>query len=322
MRPLSLKGHERPITRVRLNREGDVLLSASKDKCICVWYTENGERIGSYEGHAGAIFDIDVTWDTKTLVSAAADSSIKVWDVETGRNLESTTMPSNARSLGLSYSGNLVAVTTTKMMQTAPTLCVVDLRESPPSFIMQNSVSSQSESCTFSNLDNCIVIGCNDGSIHQYDLRQPGDAVNFNHVHHYNVTDLQLSNDQGFIISSSADKTAQLHNARNLESLKKYKSNRPVNSAAISPTRDHIVLGGGEEARTVTQTAASSGQFEAKFYHLVYEEEFARLKGHFGPINTIAFDPTGDIVVSGSEDGYIRIQQLDDDYKQFDFDFQ
>lgn len=95
-----------------------------------------------------------------------------------------------------------------------------------------------------------------------------------------------------------------------------FRSNRPVNSAAISPTRDHIVLGGGEEARTVTQTAASSGQFEAKFYHLVYEEEFARLKGHFGPINTIAFDPTGDIVVSGSEDGYIRIQQLDDDYKQ------
>jgi WD40 repeat protein len=50
MRPLALKGHTRPITRVRLNQEGDILFSSAKDKHICVWYTENGERIGTYEG--------------------------------------------------------------------------------------------------------------------------------------------------------------------------------------------------------------------------------------------------------------------------------
>ena len=46
MRPLSLKGHERALTRVRFNREGDLLFSAAKDKEPCVWYTENGERLG------------------------------------------------------------------------------------------------------------------------------------------------------------------------------------------------------------------------------------------------------------------------------------
>jgi translation initiation factor 3 subunit I len=46
---------------------------------------------------------------------------------------------------------------------------------------------------------------------------------------------------------------------------------------------------------TVTQTSASAGQFEAKLYHMIFEEEFARFKGHFGPINSIVFDPTGDI---------------------------
>lgn len=48
-----------------------------------------------------------------------------------------------------------------------------------------------------------------------------------------------------------------------------FRAERPVNSATISPTRDHIVLGGGEEAMNVTQTALSSGHFEAKLYHLV-----------------------------------------------------
>lgn len=46
MRPLSLKGHERALTRVRFNREGDLLFTCAKDKKPCVWYTENGERIG------------------------------------------------------------------------------------------------------------------------------------------------------------------------------------------------------------------------------------------------------------------------------------
>ena len=79
MRPLALKGHGRPITRVRLNNEGDILFSSAKDKHICVWYTENGERIGTYEGHNGAVFDIDVSWDTNTLVSAAGDQKMMVW---------------------------------------------------------------------------------------------------------------------------------------------------------------------------------------------------------------------------------------------------
>jgi hypothetical protein len=49
MRPLSLKGHDRALTRVRLNREGDLLFSSAKDKSPCVWYVENGERLGTFD---------------------------------------------------------------------------------------------------------------------------------------------------------------------------------------------------------------------------------------------------------------------------------
>jgi translation initiation factor 3 subunit I len=33
-----------------------------------------------------------------------------------------------------------------------------------------------------------------------------------------------------------------------LELIKTYKTERPINSAAISPIKDHVVLGGGQEA--------------------------------------------------------------------------
>ena len=78
MRPLSLKGHDRALTRVRLNREGDLLFSSSKGKSVCVWFTENGERLGTYDGHNGAIWDVDVSWDSSHLVSSAADNTMKV----------------------------------------------------------------------------------------------------------------------------------------------------------------------------------------------------------------------------------------------------
>jgi translation initiation factor 3 subunit I len=97
-----------------------------------------------------------------------------------------------------------------------------------------------------------------------------------------------------------------------------FRHGRPVNSAAISPTHDYIVLGGGEEAMQVTQTGAASGQFEAKLYHIVYEKIFAFFKGHFGPINTLAFSPDGSTIVTGSEDGFVRIQEMDQEY--FDYD--
>ena len=47
-------------------------------------------------------------------------------------------------------------------------------------------------------------------------------------------------------ISASKDTTAKLWDMDQLENKKTYKTERPVNSAAISPNKDHVVLGGGQ----------------------------------------------------------------------------
>jgi translation initiation factor 3 subunit I len=39
-----------------------------------------------------------------------------------------------------------------------------------------------------------------------------------------------------------------LFDIETLEHLKTYTTERPVNSAAISPIKDHVILGGGQEA--------------------------------------------------------------------------
>ena len=138
---------------------------------------------------------------------------------------------------------------------------------------------------------------------------QPPTANNKN-----KKTKQKLSADGTHAITASLDKTARLIDVASLEVLKTYKTGRFVNSASISPLHDHIVCGGGQDASQVTTTAAKAGGFEARFYHKVFAEEFGHVRGHFGPIITVAFSPSGRSFATGGEDGYVRLHHLDMDY--------
>lgn len=132
---------------------------------------------------------------------------------------------------------------------------------------------------------------------------------------------MQMNKDGTMFITASKDHTAKLFDSDNLMLLKSYKTERPVNSAAVSPILDHVVLGGGQDAMDVTTTSSRIGKFDSRFFHLVFEEEFGRVKGHFGPINSVAFHPDGKSYSSGGEDGYVRVHYFDSSYFEYGFDY-
>lgn len=74
-----MKGHERPLTFLRFNRDGDLLFSCAKDHHPTVWYADNGERIGTYNGHNGAVWCCDVTSEA---FPAAVFTGISVWGMD------------------------------------------------------------------------------------------------------------------------------------------------------------------------------------------------------------------------------------------------
>jgi WD40 repeat protein len=55
-----LQGHERSLTQVVFNPDGDLLFSTSKDHVVNAWYSHNGERLGTYNGHIGAVWTVHV----------------------------------------------------------------------------------------------------------------------------------------------------------------------------------------------------------------------------------------------------------------------
>lgn len=62
---------------------------------------------------------------------------------------------------------------------------------------------------------------------------------------------MQFSADGSYVITASLDKTAKLVDVTTLEVLKTYKTGRFVQSAAVSPILDHVLLGGGQDASQV-----------------------------------------------------------------------
>uniref|UniRef100_A0A0E0MH22 Serine-threonine kinase receptor-associated protein n=1 Tax=Oryza punctata TaxID=4537 RepID=A0A0E0MH22_ORYPU len=132
--------------------------------------------------------------------------------------------------------------------------------------------------------------------------------------HQKTITSLSKSADWSHFLTGSLDKFAKLWDTRTLTLIKTYVTERPVNAVDISPLLDHVVIGGGKDAMNVTMTDLRAGKFEGKFFHKILKEEIGDVKGHFGPINALAFNPDGRCFSSGGEDGYVRLHHFDSDY--------
>ncbi|KAF4348640.1 hypothetical protein G4B88_007387, partial [Cannabis sativa] len=78
------------------------------------------------------------------------------------------------------------------------------------------------------------------------------------------ITSLTKSADGSHFITGSLDKSAKLWDTRTLTLIKTYVTERPVNAVTMSPLLDHIL-----------------------------QQEIGGVKGHFGPINALVFNPDG-----------------------------
>lgn len=327
MRPILLQGHERALTQIKYNRDGDIIFSTAKDQHICAWFAHNGERLGTYHGHQGALWTVDVDPTSTLLASGAADNTVRLWDIQSGKCLKVWNFNTAVKRVEFSEDGSQLLAVTEKRMGFLGTIVVLDIKldleaEQADDFAMVITCEDAKATVAgWSYMSKYIIAGHEDGSVSQYDGKT-GEQIDNVQAHEpdMQVTDLQWAPDRTYFITASKDKTAKIIDARNLEVLKTYVADTPLNSASITPKKEFVILGGGQAAMDVTTTSTRQGKFEARFYHKIFEEEIGRVRGHFGPLNTVAADPQGKGYASGGEDGYVRVHQFDKGY--FDFTYE
>ncbi|KAI3867682.1 hypothetical protein MKW92_036100 [Papaver armeniacum] len=321
MKPILMKGHERPLTYLKYNREGDLLFSCSKDSIPTAWFADDGERLGTYKGHHGAVWSCDVSRDSRRLITASADQTAKLWDVQTGTQLFTFDFDATARAVDFALGDKLAVITTDPFMDIPSSIHVKTISNDPDeqtgdSVLTINGTRGRINKAVWGPLNKTIISAGEDAIVRMWDS-ETGQLLNESSKetgHHKNITSLSMSEDGSHFLTGSLDKSAILWNTRTLEIIKTYVSKRPINAVAMSPLFDHVVVGGGQEVTAVTTTAHRAGEFEAKFFHKISGEEIRGVKGHFGPINALAFNPDGRSFASGGEDGYVRLHHFDQDY--------
>ncbi|ODV69540.1 WD40 repeat-like protein [Hyphopichia burtonii NRRL Y-1933] len=335
MRPIKLMGHERSLTQVKFNKEGDLIFSVAKDSSASIWYSSNGERLGTLEGHMGTIWSIDVDSNSTLAATGSADMTIKLWQVSNGECVYTFDMPTPVRRIAFSPDNKKLLAVTDQVMGQIGTITVLNInneelsnQSSEPALIIKTREDAKKVTIAgWSDNGEYIIAGHEDGYISKYNGKT-GEFIQTVQAHGIHneekvlaVTDIQFApEDKSYFITASKDKCSTLIDVESFEILKVYKADAPMNTAAITSVKDFVILGGGQEARNVTTTAESQGKFEARFYHKIFIDEIGRVKGHFGPLNTIAVHPEGTGYASGGEDGFIRLHFFDKSYFDFEFD--
>lgn len=283
-----------------------------------IWRSHNGELLGSYVGHSGVIWSVDSSFDSRQFLSGSGDSTARIWDTETGRCLLTHQLNSGVRCVDFATGSKMYLTLTDRTMGHQPVIRVYS-SASPDKPIQEFCYSASQSKPTVAKWSDCnekIVVAHDDGTMSLLDARSHLPIAS-EKLHSDSVGEFQFSHDKTFLITASKDCTAKIVDSDTLKCIKTYKTERPVNSAAISPIRDEVMLGGGQEAISVTTTAVRAGKFEVRFFDAIFEQEIGRVKGHFGPINTVAYHPQGTGFASGAEDGYVRLHAFDQEYYDF-----
>jgi len=137
--------------------------------------------------------------------------------------------------------------------------------------------------------------------------------------------DFDVSANEDLIMTASIDGTSRVVNANKFDEFVTFKPQNPtrnINACKFLPNlscndmsklKFHAVISGGQDSRNVTTTNAKEGGFDLEFVNFLTGTSSLSLKGHFGPVNTLAFTANGKILASGAEDSTVRLHIIEDE---------
>lgn len=320
MHSIQLSASTRPITTVQINRNGDMLFATGKDGVTSTWYTDIGERLGTYDGvHRGAVYDLDVDFDSKLILTGGADCKLGVWNVTTGTLLRMVNLQDRVSAVKWACGDQSFLVCTVSQNKSQTLVYdfdpdiwaqgeAVQPRICFPSKGTQGHVG-KINAALWGPVNNYIFTAGEDGTIRQWDMTgNEVQRVDFNPNGSTVITSLSISPDNTMLCASGRDGTARLFDIQSLKCLRVFRSGKPLNCALLHPTLDCIIVCGGIAEHEVAIKAHSKGTFEVEFFHTIFEEKIGEVKtGHISPITCMAMNHDGSLWATGAVEGAVRL---------------
>lgn len=307
-------------------------ITCAKDGEVNLIRTSTVERIGTYSppgDKAGAMYGVDVTFDCRFIVTAGADGKLHFY-LFSGEHIKTVNHGGILKFCEFNQKPgcqNRVVTCNDKFKSgsegTTPNRIMVwsfdEEKGCSKMLTIDDKLKMKATKVKWGAFDETLISIDEEGLVSVW-CSKTGESIHVIEAHKMACTSLNFNENRTLMVTTSKDHTCKMWAMDDYTLVKTFKSDRPLNDAAITPVMDtdepryHILMGGGQDAKDVTTTAASSGKFEAMLWHIVNEEEIGQVKGGFGPLNCVAWFRDGSGFVSGGEDGYVRVHHFDGDY--------
>jgi serine-threonine kinase receptor-associated protein len=299
--PIVCPGHSRPVWDVRFSAvttDGVFLVSGCHDKVPMLRWGDNGDWIGSFEGHNGAVWSTAINSDATKVATGSGDYNARLFDAVTGELLHTFDHGSVVKSVDFSKKDDRLLVG-----GKAPLIKVYDLKAATyalmASLVTAGAVRKASwcYDPTLANDTGRIIAALEDGTVQVWDPLVPDKALQEWKLDSA-CDDLEVCERQR-TITIAAGQSVYLYDLATFELRKRLDLPIGVKGVSLNPVTGATIVAGGSTDLWVHVFDVASGK------------ELRSFTGHHGPIFCLRFHPEGLIYASGSEDGTVRLWKLD-----------
>ncbi|MDX2244905.1 MAG: NB-ARC domain-containing protein [Leptolyngbyaceae cyanobacterium bins.302] len=278
-----------------------LIASGHSDRTVRVWNLNTGECLHTLKGHTNDVWSVafiptDAASTDRILASSSTDQTIRLWDEQTGRCLRVLRGHTDwIHAIAASTDGQTIASASSDQ-----TIRLWDVRTGRN---LHTLVGHQSHvwSVAFSPTESLLASSSDDQTIKLWDSKT-GECIKTLIGHSRRIQAIAFSPDGIWLASASGDQTIaiwEVETGRCLRTLSNPGDH--VRTVVFSPFRSPFFQQTGQ------LLLGSYAENTVKLWNAHTGELLHQLEGHRSRIWSVAFSPDGLTMISGSEDGTMRL---------------
>ena len=343
--PIEIVENRDYFTSVGVSADGKIGVSGTRYAGLCLWDLESGKLIRQFYGHTDTVRSVSLSANGKMMISASMDNSLRVWNVESGLSIpENTAHNYRVESICLTNDGDKAVSASYDGY-----FNVWDIESGDAVSSFQGHKNEVNALCITPD-DKKVVSGSSDGSVKVWKLDDVSSIGGNNLFTFkglvYPVTSLTVTSDGNRVVSACGKNPSDLFDPQSivrlwdvkkgkyrsiLEGHKNYVTAVSITSdgrLAVSGSYNELLLWDLETGKCIRAFESNTGWISStcitpdsekvissggNIIHVWDIESgicLLTLKGHASTITAIKVTPDGRHLVSGSQDGTVKIWNL------------